>query len=394
MPSTPPRLPPPPVVPSGTIATKAAADARKAQGLPVFDLTAGEPDFPAVAPALAGLHEAADLGLTRYGAAAGMIELRAAIAEDAEKSAGLASGTIPPARVFVSAGAKAAFWHLLTCLLDRKETPEVIIPVPCWTSYPEQVKLAGGAPVTIDTARTGWKPTPEALAMAITDKTRAVILCNPHNPTGAVIDRARLDELLALCEEKGLWAIVDEIYGGLEHDFPAGRALKRGGAGVIVVDGAAKRHALTGLRVGWAIAPEPLVDAMSALQTQTLTCPPLPSQRAALRALRETEPAELARRAAAFKARRDLLRKALSGIPGVESVAGEGAFYLFLDARGALARLGMTSRELSTKLLTEDGVALVPGEAFLAPGTLRLSYATDEATLSEAALRLARRLRS
>lgn len=372
---------------SGTMAMRAAAEARRAVGLPVFDLTAGEPDFRTPLTARLGAQEALREDKTRYTPVAGIPELRAAIAAEAGSLSGNAR-RYSAENIFVSAGAKAVLHQLFLALLSpaarTEDRDEVLIPTPCWTSYPEQVKLAGGTPVFVDTVETGWRPEPERLAAALTPRTRALVICHPNNPTGAVIPPERLRGLAEFCKANGLWLISDEVYLDFSYGAPAHSLLRQDWPGLIVVSAASKSYAMTGWRLGWAIAQPDVINALTLLQSQTLTCAASLSQWAALRAL-TGDRSYLAQWRADYHKRCKRLLLALTGIPGLRWAPPEGAFYLFLDCREILARRGESSGQFAARLLSQFGVGVVPGEAFLAPGFLRISYAAADEILDSGA---------
>ena len=376
---------------SATMAMRAAADARRAAGLPVFDLTAGEPDFRTPLTARLGAQEALREEKTRYTPVAGIPELRGAIAADATRLAAVEANS--PAKftvenVLVTAGAKAALQQIFFALLSpasaESERDEVLIPTPCWTSYPEQVKLAGGRPVFVDTLATRWLPEVDRLAAALTPRTRALVLCHPNNPTGAVIPPERLHALAGFCQAHNLWLLCDEVYLEFYYGAPALSLLRENWPGLVVVSAASKTYAMTGWRLGWAIAAPELIQALILLQSQTLTCASSLSQWAALRALTGGR-GYLAYWRSDYLKRRDRLLHTLAGIPGLRWAPPDGAFYLFLDGREILARRGESSEQFAQRLLAQFGVGVVAGEAFLAPGFLRISYAAADDILDSGA---------
>ena len=390
------RMPPPlsrrlgELSPSGTMAMRAAAESRRAAGLPVFDLTAGEPDFRTPLTARLGAQEALREDKTRYTPVAGIPELRTALAAEATHLAG-GGARYSSENIFVSAGAKAVLHQLFLALLspaaEFADRDEVLIPTPCWTSYPEQVKLAGGTPVFVDTVATGWWPDPERLAAALTPRTRALVICHPNNPTGAVIPPERLQALAEFCKAREIWLLCDEVYLDFSYGAPACSSLRYAWAGLIVVSAASKSYAMTGWRLGWAVAQPELIAALTLLQSQTLTCASSLSQWAALRAL-TGDRGYLAQWRGEYQKRCKRLLSALAGIPGLRWAPPDGAFYLFLDCREILARRGESSAQFAARLLSQFGVGVVPGEAFLAPGFLRISYAAADDILDSGALLL------
>ena len=289
----------------------------------------------------------------------------------------------------MSVGAKHALFNLALALFEPGD--EVVIPAPCWVSYPEQVRLVGATPVIVPTTEAaGWKLSPDALRASLTPKTKAVILCSPSNPTGAAYDEASLRALLEVLAAHDCWVIVDEIYAELVYDgftyvsaariardsFPAldGR--------VVIVDGVSKQYAMTGWRIGWCIAPPALTAALDLVQGQSTTNPTAVAQHAAVAALNGTQE-DTAKMRAVFESRRNVMIEGLREITGSHCPMPQGAFYAFVDCRSLY---GVTLRgepvkddaQLSLWLLEEAHVATVAGGAFSAPGYIRFSYATNE----------------
>jgi len=301
----------------------------------------------------------------------------------------------------VSVGAKHSLFNLCFALLGPGD--EAIVPTPCWVSYPDQCRLAGAEPVLVETrVEDGFKLTPVVLRAAVSERTRALFLCSPCNPTGAAYT---LDELRALAEvmrERDYWIVIDEIYATLVYGDFQQRSLLEVAPDlrerVIIVDGVSKRFAMTGFRIGWILAPEAVANACDTLQGQTTTSPAAVTQHAALAALLgPKEPAEQMRRA--FEQRRNLVLTELNAIEGVSCRMPEGAFYALFDVRAHLGRslFGKHVADdvaLAEVLLDEARCAFVPGSAFFAPGYLRMSYAASEAQLREGLLRLKRALES
>ncbi len=376
------------LAPSGTMAMKAAAEERRRAKLPVFDLTAGEPDFGTPLAARWGGSEAIRDGHTRYTEVAGIPELRQVIARDAK---GQGAYPFTAAEIFISAGAKPVLYQLFLALLSTGNggPDEVIIPSPYWTSYPEQVKLAGGQPVFVDTLETGFVPDFDRIVAKVTDKTQAIMLCSPNNPTGAIIPAETLKALAEFCQRQEIYLVVDEVYLDYWYKQPPVSALNYFWPGMIVVNAASKSLAMTGWRLGWAVADPEIIAALTLLQSQTLTCASTVAQWAVLRALQSSR-SYLQEWRTTYKQRRDQLLAAFKQVPDLAWAQPDGAFYLFLDCRKILARKTLTSSEFAHRLLATEGVGVVPGEAFGAPGFLRLSYATSSDVLAEAAARMVR----
>jgi aspartate aminotransferase len=292
----------------------------------------------------------------------------------------------------VTVGAKHALFNLAVALFEPGD--EVIVPAPYWVSYPEQVRLMGAEPVIVETAEEGaFRMTPEALRRALSPRTKAVVLCTPSNPTGSAYDEAELRAILDVVRAHDVWLIVDEIYSDLVYDgFSHVSCLRLApdlAHRMVVVDGVSKTYAMTGWRIGWAIAPPPLTKALDVVQGQSTTNPTAIAQYAALAAL-DGPQEDVERMRATFQARRDCMVRRLNRVPGVRCRVPEGAFYVFPDCRDLLRKLGSTmwngaaittDEHLAFWLLEAAHVVTVPGSAFGAPGYLRLSYAHSEARI-------------
>ena len=378
--------------PSATLAMAARAGAMKAAGLDVIDLSVGEPDFPTPEHICRAAEEAIRAGYTKYTPAAGIPALRKAVADDYTRRSGLA---VTPAQVVVANGAKHALHNVFTALLD--EGDEVVVPTPYWVSYAELVKLAGARPVLVETKiEDDFKLRPEALRAALTPRTRMLLVCSPSNPTGVVYGPDELAALADVALEAELAVVADEIYDQLVFDgrrSPSFPTLRPGlEERTIVVAGVSKTYSMTGWRIGWTIAPEPLSKAIGNLQSQETSNPSSVSQHAAVAAL--TGPQEcVAAMRDAFERRRDLVAGRLQALPGVRLPDIGGAFYAFFDIRGALEQgraVGIaTSLEWCEALLERQQVALVAGSAFGAEGHVRMSFAAGEETLARGLDRIA-----
>lgn len=379
---------------SETKAMTARAAALRADGRSVITLSQGEPDFATPAHVRRAGQYAIESGKTRYTAVAGIEPLRAAIAEKMRRDHGLLFGTD---EVIVSGGAKQVIFNALFATLDPGD--EVVIPGPCWVSYPEMVKLAGGAPVIVDTTRTDLRLTPDALRAAITARTKWVMLNSPCNPTGVVYSPDELAALgTVLADHPRVWVLSDDIYEKLVYDdapfatmaaASPSRRLK-----TLTVNGLSKSHAMTGWRVGYGAGPRELIRAMTLVQSQTTSHASSISQYAALEALTADDeflPGFLAE----YRARRDLVVAAMNDIDGLRASVPAGAFYVFASCRELIGtrtpeRLRIEDdMGLARYLLEEAGVAVVPGSAFLASPYIRLSYASSAVELEEACRRIA-----
>jgi aspartate aminotransferase len=362
---------------SATIAVSARARALRAAGRRIVDLGAGEPDFATPTFISRAAARAVDEGATKYTATEGILPLREAIAAAAN---GLYTGAGPIAAgdVVVSNGSKQSLFNACFTLFGPGD--EVLIPTPSWTSYYEMVTLARAVPVPVfGEAEHGLKVTAEQLAAAATNRTRGLMLNSPCNPTGSVYDEAELRDILALAAEHGWWVISDEIYRRISYERPAPSLIELvpDRERLVLIDGVAKAYAMTGWRIGWAIAPRPVAATMTALQSHTTSNAATVSQYAALTALTDRVEAEQAivQMVARFRERRDAAMAVLDAA-GVHYVRPDGAFYLYIDVRedgGAFAQ----------RLLDARGVAVVPGVAFYTPNWIRLSYAAANADVIE-----------
>ena len=379
------------IQPSVTITIDARAKELKAAGEHVINLSAGEPDFPTPEFVKRAGIAAIEANFTRYTPAAGIRELRRAIADKHRRDNGV---EYAEDEIVVSSGGKHALFNAFMAICDPGD--QVIIPAPYWVSYPEMVRLAGGEPVIVPTEPdTGFKLTPEALRRALGPRSRAVIINSPNNPTGAVYTREELDALAAVAAEAGLWIVTDELYEHLiyEGEHVSIAALRPDyRERTILINGVSKAYAMTGWRIGWSAAPRALSRAIAAIQSQATSAVNSIAQKAALAAL--TGPRDdIAAMRAEYRERRDLLLAGLERLPGVRAQRPAGAFYVFCSVEGVLGRTlgGRTVADdvaLAEVLLEEARIAVVPGTAFGTPGYLRLSYATSRQDLMAALRRL------
>jgi aspartate aminotransferase len=363
---------------SATLAVDAKAKALKAAGRPVIGFGAGEPDFPTPDYIVEAAVEAArDPKNHRYSPAGGLPELKQAIADKTKRDSGY---VVEPSQVVVTNGGKHA---------------------PYWTTYPEVIRLAGGVPVEVfaDEGQ-GYKVTVEQLEAARTDKTKALLFCSPSNPTGAVDSPEEVKAIGQWALEHGLWVVTDEIYEHLTYgdvkptSIPV--AVPELADRIIVLNGVAKTYAMTGWRVGWMIGPKDVIKAATNLQSHQTSNVNNVAQRAAIAALTGDLSAVEGMRAA-FDRRRRTIVSMLNEIPGVVCPEPTGAFYAYPSVKGVLGRqiagrTPQTSAELAELILDEAEVAVVPGEAFGAPGYLRLSYALGDDDLVEGVGRIAKLL--
>ncbi|MFK7990831.1 MAG: pyridoxal phosphate-dependent aminotransferase [Sandaracinaceae bacterium] len=381
------------IKPSATLAMTQKANELRSQGVDVLAFGVGEPDFRTPESICEAAKHALDDGATHYTAVGGIQPLREAIQARSEARRGVRHDLN---EIVVSVGAKHTLFNLAMVLLDAGD--EVIIPAPYWVSYPAQCEIVGAVPKVLSTSEEqGFRLTPEALQAAITDKTRALILCSPSNPTGSAYPPAQLRALAdVLAAHPNIWIIADEIYGELVYDGFDQKSLLEVAPELkdrmIIVDGVSKTYAMTGWRIGWALAPAAVVKAVGKLQGQSTTNPAAISQHAAIAALTQDQgPVDKMR--VAFAGRRRAIVDGLNALEGVSCREPEGAFYAFPNVS---ALVGKKAGEhvieddvaLAMWLLETARVAVVPGTAFGAPGYLRMSYATSMETIQEGLRRI------
>jgi len=376
------------LTPSSTLAITAKAKELKEQGIDVIGLGAGEPDFNTPENILNAAKASMDAGLTKYTPAGGLPVLKKAIIDKLQRDNEL---TYQANEILVGVGAKHVLYTLFQVILD--EGDEVIIPIPYWVSYPEQVKLAGGVPVYVEgTAAQGYKITPSQLREAITNKTKAVIINSPSNPSGMIYSKEELAELAKVAEEKDILIVSDEIYeklvyNGVEH-FSIAQLSDAIKARTIVVNGVAKSHSMTGWRIGYAAGDATIIKAMTDLASHSTSNATTTAQYATVEAYNGSqETVEMMRQA--FESRLEAIFPKLAAIPGFKVLKPQGAFYLLPDVSEAATKTGYASvDDFASALLTEANVAVIPGSGFGAPATMRLSYATSLELLEEAVRRI------
>ena len=371
--------------PSLTLAIDSKAKQMKADGQDVVGFGAGEPDFDTPQHVKDAAIKALNDGFTKYTPASGIPELRQAIADKFKRENGL---NYKPSQVIVSCGGKHSCYNVI--LATCEEGDEVIIPAPYWLSYPEMVKLASAKPVILETTdKTEFKVTPEQLRAAITPRTRLFILNSPSNPTGSVYTPEEIKVLGDICVEKGVLIMSDEIYEHLLYDGATHKSVASFSQAhyehTIVVHGFAKAWSMTGWRLGFLAAPEPIAKAIDAIQSHSTSNPTSFAQKGGVAAL--TGPQEhLKNWLTEFNKRRTFAWKKLNSIPGISCVNAKGAFYLFPN----IAKTGLKSSDFCARLLETEKVAAVPGIAFGADDFIRLSYATSMANIEKGLERLDR----
>ena len=385
------------VTESATLAIDAKAKSLKAAGQDVIGFGAGEPDFPTPAHIVEAAAEACrDPRNHRYTPAAGLPELRQAVADKTARDTGL---ELKPNQVLITNGGKHAVANALATVVGDGD--EVLLPSPYWTTYPEAIALAGGRTVVVATDEaTGFRATVEQLEAARTPATRALLFVSPSNPTGAVYPRADIEAIGRWAAEHDVWVITDEIYEhlvyGSAQNFSMPVVVPELADRCVVVNGVAKTYAMTGWRVGWMAGPADVIAAAANLQSHVTSNVANVSQRASLAALTGDLTAVHEMRSVYDRRRRRML-ELLGGMPGVTCAEPEGAFYAFPSFSGVLGRevggrTPATTLELAEVLLDEAKVAVVPGEAFGAPGYVRLSYALGDDDLVEGLNRIAKLL--
>jgi aspartate aminotransferase len=379
---------------SPTSAVIAEAEKLKSRGVDIADFGPGEPDFPTPDHIKKAAIRAIEQNFTKYTPTGGILPLREAICGWHERELG---SKYEPKECAVNVGGKHSIFNVVSVLVQHGD--EVIIPAPYWVSYPDIVKYAGATPVYVESLpEDGFSVKASAIEKAITSKTRMVILSSPNNPTGGVIPPDEYESILANCKKHHVWLMGDECYSHFTYDphKPYSIASAAGSKDhVIIIGSMSKTFAMTGWRIGYTLAPEALIQATVKLQSQSTSNPTSIAQHAALEAMRgsmDSVPVMLAE----YEKRRKRIVEGLRTIPGVTCEWPGGAFYAFPNVAAHLANgnsgraLAKDTTELAKILLDQARVALVPGDAFGAPGYLRLSYATSIERIDEGLRRLDR----
>ena len=378
---------------SATLAIDAKAKALKAAGEPVIGFGAGEPDFPTPAHIVeAAIAACKDPAMHRYTPAGGLPDLKEAIVMKTKRDSGY---TATVSQVLVTNGGKQAVYNTFAALLDPGD--EVLVQAPYWVTYPEAIVLAGGVPVYVESGiESGFKVTIDQLEAKLTPRTKVLLWASPSNPTGAVYPVEATEAIGRWAVSKGLWVVTDEIY---EHLLYGNREISSIATlvpeladRVVIVHGVAKTYAMTGWRVGWMVGPADVIKAATNLQSHSTSNVNNIAQKAAVAALTGDLTA-VAEMRVAFDRRRQTMQRMLSEVPGFTCMEPEGAFYAFPSVQGAIGRtvrgkLIDSSLTLAAVILDEAKVAVVPGEAFGAPGYARLAYALGDDDLIEGVSRI------
>jgi aspartate aminotransferase len=384
--------------PSATLAITAKAKAMKARGIDVVGFGAGEPDFDTPDHIKEAAVRAIKEGFTKYTPVSGIEELKEAIAERAEAELGIRYET---SQVIVSCGAKQAIYNAVMALFE--EGDQVLVPSPCWVSYPEILAMAGAEAVLVPTEEEdGFKLKPEVLAEFITPRVKGIILNSPCNPTGSVYTQEEMDSLAEFILKGGLTVISDDVYDKLVYDgLKPGHIVRSSpelAERTVVINGVSKTYAMTGWRIGYALGPKEIITAMDTVQGQSTSNPTSIAQKAAVAALRGPQEC-VERMVREFQKRRDQITQGVNGIHGVSCVKPQGAFYVFanigqhLGKEWAGGRLE-TSSDLAAYLLEEAKVAVVAGEPFGSTKHIRLSFALSEKEITKGIERISEALRA
>ncbi len=373
---------------SPTMMVVQAADQLKSKGVDVADFGAGEPDFPTPEHIKRAAVKALEENRTKYTPVPGIGPLRQAICDWHTRELG---SSYQPAECVVTVGGKQAIFNAVCSLVNPGG--EVVMAAPYWVSYPDIVKYAGGKPVVVETrADDGFVMRASEVEKAITPRTRIVIANSPSNPTGGVIPQDEFQKILAVCQRKGVWLMSDECYSHFTYGDAKPYSIAsvpNSKAGLIIIGSCSKTFAMTGWRVGYALAPQPLIVAMTKLQSQSTSNPTSIAQYGALAAMTgpmDSIPVMLAE----YARRRERILAGLRAIPGVTCTAPQGAFYVFPNVSARFSAEIPSASAIAKQLLESEHVALVPGEGFGAPSYLRLSYATSLDRIDEGLRRMNR----
>ena len=380
------------IAPSPTLAIDARAKEMKAQGVDVIGFGAGEPDFPTPDYICEAAKEALDLGKTRYTPASGTFELRKAICDKLERDNDL---YYKPQDIVVSSGAKHSLYNVFQAIIDPGD--EVLIPTPCWVSYPEMVRMAGGVPVFVPADEsTNFIPTNRDIASRVTCRTKAIIITSPSNPNGSVWSREQLQFVADLAVSHPFYVVSDEIYEKLIYDGEKHFSIANIGETIknqtFVVNGMSKAYAMTGWRIGYVAGPLQEIKAMANFQSHATSNANAMAQYAAMKAL-QGDGSCIEEMVKHFEDRRNAMVEKINSIPGLSCLKPQGAFYIMLNIKKILGksyhgRTIETSKTFAELLLAEKHVAVVPGVAFEAEGFCRLSYAVAKEQCMEGLRRI------
>ena len=380
------------IAPSMTLQIDARAKEMAASGMNVIGFGAGEPDFPTPAHICEAAKEALDRGMTRYTPVPGTMELRMAITRKMQRDHNL---TYSPQEIIVSNGAKHSLYTVFQTILDPGD--EVLIPTPCWVSYPELVRMAGGVPVLVPTNEENrFIPTNQDIASRVTRRTKAIIITSPSNPNGSVWSREQLQYVGNLAVTHPFYIVSDEIYEKLIYDGKKHLSIAQLGEQIkeqtFVINGLSKAFAMTGWRIGYCAAPRQEIAAMTAFQSQATSNANSIAQHAAAVAL-DGDQSCVDEMRDQFQLRRDRMVELINSIDGISCLKPEGAFYVMMNIRGLLGksyngRPVENSMDFAELLLAEKQVAVVPGIAFEAEGFCRMSYATSMENIEEGLRRI------
>lgn len=381
------------IAPSVTLQIDARAKEMRAAGLDVIGFGVGEPDFPTPQHICDAAKEALDLGMTRYTPAAGTKELRKAICKKLLRDNDM---TYSYGDILVSSGAKHTLFTILQGIIDPGD--EVLIPTPCWVSYPEMVRMAGGVPIFIPADEsTNFIPTNKDIASRVTRRTKAIIITSPSNPNGSVWDQDQLQFVADLAVSHPFYVISDEIYEKLIYDGRKHLSIAQLGEQIksqtFIVNGMSKAYAMTGWRIGYVAGPRHEISAMASFQSQATSNANTIAQYAAMKALQGDQTC-VDEMVAEFQKRRDLMVEKINEIPNLSCRKPQGAFYIMLNIKKVLGmsyngRMLESSLDFAELLLAEKQVAVVPGAAFEAEGFCRLSYAVSTEQIEEGVKRIA-----
>ena len=376
------------ISPSPTLSITSKAKEMRSKGIDVIGFGAGEPDFDTPEHIKEAAKEAIDMGFTKYVPSAGIPELRSAIASKLKRDNNI---NYDIENIAVTDGAKHALFNIMLSIIEDGD--EVIIPSPYWVTYPEQVKFAGGIPIFVESKEeNNFVPKIEDIERKITNRTKAIIICSPNNPTGSVISREKLEEIGNLCYRKGILVISDEcyekiVYDGEKHTSIASISEKLKEI-TITVNALSKTYSMTGWRVGYVAGPKELISAISKLNSQSISNVNSIAQKAAVKAL-EGPQDFLKEWLMEFDRRRKYIVTELNTIPGIKCNMPKGAFYVFPNVEELMKKANFDDdRAFSEFLLEKAKIAVVPGSAFGCPGYLRLSYATSFENIEEGIKRL------